>query len=165
MNPVRGLFSDLLLHDMGQGLQAPSPAEGMLPATVERMTVPKFVVEELIRSRSVPFGYGISSVSPPVASVFPQPDQPQFPRGESIDDNCVTWDSLQREWRTAPLWGIADTAPYLHDGRASAIEEAIKWHGGESEAVKQRYLELARIEKDKLLTFLATLRAPVVGSE
>jgi len=23
------------------------------------------------------------------------------------------------EWRTPPLWGVADSAPYLHDGRAA----------------------------------------------
>ena len=30
------------------------------------------------------------------------------------------------EWRTAPLWGVADSAPYLHDGRAATLEEAIE---------------------------------------
>src|SRR5262245_59501110 len=33
------------------------------------------------------------------------------------------------EWRTPPLWGVADSAPYLHDGRAATLEEAITLHG------------------------------------
>ena len=27
------------------------------------------------------------------------------------------------EWRTPPLWGVADSAPYLHDGSARTLEE------------------------------------------
>jgi CxxC motif-containing protein (DUF1111 family) len=34
------------------------------------------------------------------------------------------------EWRTAPLWGVADSGPYLHDGRANSLAEAIELHGG-----------------------------------
>src|SRR5262249_27869616 len=34
------------------------------------------------------------------------------------------------EWRTPPLWGVADSVPYMHDGRAKTLEEAIKFHGG-----------------------------------
>ena len=33
-----------------------------------------------------------------------------------------------REFTTARLWGVADTAPYLHDGRALILEEAILMH-------------------------------------
>ncbi|MCA9158050.1 MAG: hypothetical protein KDA72_06970 [Planctomycetales bacterium] len=32
-----------------------------------------------------------------------------------------SWDALQREWKTPPLWGGADSAPYLHDGRAETL--------------------------------------------
>ena len=28
---------------------------------------------------------------------------------------------LRREWRTPPLWGLRDSAPYMHDGRAGDI--------------------------------------------
>ena len=30
---------------------------------------------------------------------------------------------------TARRWGIADTAPYLHDGRAATLYQAIRYHG------------------------------------
>ena len=31
----------------------------------------------------------------------------------------------QREWRTPPLWGFRDSGPYLHDGRAQNLDEAV----------------------------------------
>ena len=46
------------------------------------------------------------------------------------------------EWRTAPLWGVADSAPYLHDGRAETLEEAIELHGGEAIDVAARFRAL-----------------------
>jgi mono/diheme cytochrome c family protein len=159
--PVRGLFSDLLLHDMGPALQAPSPAAlGALHSMAQTIVTPKFVVRSATERPSVPPGYGNSTLQRPIPESLPPPAQPQFPRGEPTDAAHLTWDWMQREWRTPPLWGIADTAPYLHDGRAETIEEAINWHGGESEAVTKRFLELNQAEKGKLLAFLATLRAP-----
>src|SRR4030095_14519875 len=35
------------------------------------------------------------------------------------------------EWRTPPLWGVADSGPYLHDGRAATLHEAIRLHAGQ----------------------------------
>ena len=36
------------------------------------------------------------------------------------------------EWRAPPLWGVRDTAPYLHDGRAATLQQAIVQHGGQA---------------------------------
>ena len=41
-----------------------------------------------------------------------------------------------RVWLTWPLWGLADSAPYLHDGRALTIDDAIRAHGGEAQAAR-----------------------------
>ena len=48
------------------------------------------------------------------------------------------------EWRTAPLWGMAErlasgTPGLLHDGRAASVAEAILWHGGEAETALGAY--------------------------
>jgi hypothetical protein len=67
---------------------------------------------------------------------------------------------LRREWRTPPLWGVRDSAPYLHDGRAATLEEAIRAHGGEAEAVVEKFRALTAMERDSMLTFLGTLAAP-----
>ena len=45
---------------------------------------------------------------------------------------------------TMKLWGLADTAPYLHDGRALTIFEAIAFHGGEAQRPRDRFLNLKR---------------------
>ena len=38
--------------------------------------------------------------------------------------------ALNRYFTTARLWGVGDSAPYLHDGRAQTLTEAILQHGG-----------------------------------
>jgi cytochrome c peroxidase len=35
---------------------------------------------------------------------------------------------------TENLWGVGSTAPYMHDGRATTIAEAILEHGGEAQS-------------------------------
>ncbi|MHB1562363.1 MAG: di-heme oxidoredictase family protein, partial [Isosphaeraceae bacterium] len=61
-----------------------------------------------------------------------------------------------------PLWGLRDSAPYLHDGRAATIDEAIRLHGGEASASAQRYRQLTEREQVLLHGFLLSLAAPHV---
>jgi hypothetical protein len=62
---------------------------------------------------------------------------------------------------TRPLWGLAETAPYLHDGRAPTVHEAIAWHGGEASGARDAYLDLDEHEQANVRVFLASLsRAP-----
>jgi hypothetical protein len=65
-----------------------------------------------------------------------------------------------REFITAKLWGVADTAPYLHDGRAQTLNEAILLHGGEALAARNSYVNLTIMNKNRLLGFLLKLRTP-----
>ena len=69
------------------------------------------------------------------------------------------------EWRTAPLWGVADSAPYLHDGRAETLREAIELHGGEAVDVTARFKERPAHEQEAIIAFLKTLRAPSSSDE
>lgn len=62
-----------------------------------------------------------------------------------------------REFRTAPLWGISETAPYFHSGAADTIEQAIDLHDGEAAAVRTAFSELTDGERAALLAFLETL--------
>jgi CxxC motif-containing protein (DUF1111 family) len=64
------------------------------------------------------------------------------------------------EWRTPPLWGVADSAPYLHDGRAPTLRDAIVLHGGTAGDTAERFSKLRPAEQEQLLAFLGTLRAP-----
>jgi CxxC motif-containing protein (DUF1111 family) len=82
------------------------------------------------------------------------------PPGSPGVDVTSSLAELRREWRTPPLWGVRDSAPYLHDGRAATLEEAIRAHGGEAEAVVEKFRALTAMERDSLLAFLDTLAAP-----
>jgi len=64
------------------------------------------------------------------------------------------------EFVTAKLWGVADTAPYLHDGRALTLNEAISLHGGEAQSARDAYQALSINKRNQVLAFLMTLRNP-----
>lgn len=64
------------------------------------------------------------------------------------------------EFVTAKLWGVADTAPYLHDGRAMTLAEAIRLHGGEASASRDGFESLDVARQNEILAFLKTLRNP-----
>lgn len=58
---------------------------------------------------------------------------------------------------TRPLWDLADTAPYLHDGRAPTIDAAIELHGGEADASRAHFDALSSEDKAALRIFLLSL--------
>jgi CxxC motif-containing protein (DUF1111 family) len=64
------------------------------------------------------------------------------------------------EWRTPPLWGFRDSAPYLHDGRARTLDQAIAFHGGESAEIAQGFFKLKAKERQQIEAFLKSLTAP-----
>jgi len=64
------------------------------------------------------------------------------------------------EWRTPPLWGVADSAPYLHDGRGDTLEKAIKLHGGQAQQSSQLFFQLPPAQQAQVIDFLKSLRAP-----
>jgi len=107
---VGGIYSDLLLHDMGPAL-----------------------------SDSGSY-YGIS-----------QPDS---------SNEGVT----RREWRTPPLWGFRDSGPYLHDGRAKNLEEAVAFHGGEGEDSAKKFFKRLPDERLRVQAFLRSLVPPIAAS-
>ena len=64
---------------------------------------------------------------------------------------------------TRPLWGLAESAPYLHDGRAATIPEAILLHGGEAAPARDAFAALPRDEQADVHVFLLSLtREPKV---
>src|SRR6185312_2268972 len=65
-----------------------------------------------------------------------------------------------QEWRTPPLWGVRDSGPYLHDGRATTLEQAVGFHGGQAEESTKKFNALSLPEKQKLVAFLKSLVAP-----
>lgn len=61
------------------------------------------------------------------------------------------------EFRTQPLWGVSLSGPFLHDGRAETLREAIEAHGGEASAIRAEFLALDPAEQGDLLEFLEHL--------
>jgi CxxC motif-containing protein (DUF1111 family) len=67
---------------------------------------------------------------------------------------------LPEEWKTPPLWGVADSAPYFHDGGSPTLETAISRHHGDAEAVSIAFKSLSSDDRAAVIAFLETLRAP-----
>jgi mono/diheme cytochrome c family protein len=63
-----------------------------------------------------------------------------------------------REYLTPRLWGVADSAPYLHDGRAPSFDYAIAGHDGEGAAARAAFAALSLEEKGALRVYLMSLR-------
>jgi CxxC motif-containing protein (DUF1111 family) len=83
-----------------------------------------------------------------------------LPTGPPVGGSATPEGATALEWRTPPLWGVRDSAPYLHDGRAETLEQAIAFHGGEAKVVADRFFGLPPARRRQVLVFLNTLGAP-----
>ncbi len=136
LGSIKGIYSDQLLHDMGEDfadVQATAP---------------------LVRTRDVTIrvglpggggGYGASAslstlVNRTVTNVIPT--------------------RREMEWKTPPLWGVRDSYPYMHDGRAPTLRDAIEMHGGEAQRSAAAFRRLPPDQQSSILTFLESLAAP-----
>ena len=108
VGPAKGIYSDLLLHDLGQQLA------------------------------DLGDSYNIDS-------------------DDSLADMSIRELDFQSYWRTPPLWGFRDSGPYLHDGRADNLEQAVAFHGGEAITISRAYFELRSEERLKIQAFLRSL--------
>ena len=77
----------------------------------------------------------------------------------------TTGSPLDSFFVTARLWGVADTAPYLHDGRATTLTAAILAHGGDAQTQRDTFDALSGRDKNAVLSFLRTLTTPVSVAE
>ncbi|MEM8650746.1 MAG: di-heme oxidoredictase family protein [Pseudomonadota bacterium] len=95
--------------------------------------------------------------------IWPYSDFLLHDMGEGLADNQQVGRASGREWRTPPLWGIGLTKTvnghtfFLHDGRARNLKEAILWHGGEAEKVRNTFRDLAKNEREAIIKFLESL--------
>jgi hypothetical protein len=174
IGPVQGLYSDLLLHDMGLGLSDPVLARAAMVQT-EQSLIPtdkrykqegRIIQDDIkVQPVSAQYGGGTQTVDNGttyltelgISTVIPSPTDKKtciLTKYEPVTT------SLAQEWRTPPLWGLADSAPYLHDGRAATVLEAIAQHGGEAEPCLQRFIALSASERAAVLEFLGCLKAP-----
>jgi CxxC motif-containing protein (DUF1111 family) len=130
LGDVEGIYSDLLLHDMGQALSD----SGLYGGVAVPGKGPSDHVEPL-----------------PVLSES---------ESDARQKQATKFGAAPREWRTPPLWGLRDSAPYLHDGRADTISAAVALHGGEGLDAAQRFFRLTLRERQQVELFLLSLALP-----
>jgi CxxC motif-containing protein (DUF1111 family) len=65
--------------------------------------------------------------------------------------------ALPTEIRTPALWGLRFRRPFLHDGRAATIEQAIGHHRHEGELARRGFDQLSETDRARLLAFLRSL--------
>jgi len=84
--------------------------------------------------------------------------------GPLLADGHENEDGVPRSvFLTRPLWGLAESAPYLHDGRAATLADAIGAHGGEAARARDAYAALSTEEQADVQVFLLSLtREPKV---
>jgi CxxC motif-containing protein (DUF1111 family) len=75
----------------------------------------------------------------------------------SLNDNIAQGAAGPNEMRTAPLWGLRARAPFLHDGRASTIMEAILLHDGEALTIRNRFAALPGEQQQAIIAFLNSI--------
>ncbi|WP_020472567.1 di-heme oxidoredictase family protein [Zavarzinella formosa] len=91
-----------------------------------------------------PSGGGYGSDPPRLLNLPPRPEDKPKPE----------------EWKTPPLWGVADSAPYFHDGASPTLASAISRHQGDAATVTKAYQALNTDDQAAVIAFLNTLRAP-----
>ncbi|MFO0561959.1 MAG: di-heme oxidoredictase family protein [Polyangiales bacterium] len=80
--------------------------------------------------------------------------------GKSLADGIAEAGAGPRDWRTAPLIGMRFSRTFLHDGRASTVDEAIRAHAGEGSEANdsvRAYEALSQSERDRLVAFVRGL--------
>ncbi len=75
------------------------------------------------------------------------------PLGDGIAQSGATG----TEMRTAPLWGLRFQPSYLHDGRASTLDQAIRAHDGQGKGANLSYQALSSTQRAQLIAFLNSL--------
>jgi CxxC motif-containing protein (DUF1111 family) len=74
-----------------------------------------------------------------------------------LGDGIAQGTASGTEMRTAPLWGLTRQPRFLHDGRATTVEQAITAHDGQAAAARSRFTALAAPLRSQLLAFLDAL--------
>ena len=77
--------------------------------------------------------------------------------GPGLADGIEMLDAGGSEFRTQPLWGLAASGFFLHDGRVATVRDAILAHGGESQASRDGFAALTAEQQADVLAFLNSL--------
>jgi CxxC motif-containing protein (DUF1111 family) len=140
LGEVEGLYSDMLIHDMGAELGDTGSYTPFVPGSED----PEFIDPPI--SDTVTLAAETASTVTDLTST----SKAKAPTGPAT----------RQEWRTPPLWGVRDSSPYMHDGRAPTLDRAIALHGGQAERSAKAYFSLSPRERLQVQAFLKSLAAP-----
>jgi hypothetical protein len=90
-----------------------------------------------------------------IAEIFG--DLKRHDMGPGLAENIDEIGTGASVWMTQELWGVGSTSPYLHDGRATTLTEAILEHGGEADASRIAFENLLEEDQSDLIAFLDNL--------
>jgi CxxC motif-containing protein (DUF1111 family) len=76
--------------------------------------------------------------------------------GPELADICFA-NATPSEFRTEPLMGVRLMTRFLHDGRATTLEQAIELHNGEAARARERFRTLTAEQRAAVVAFLKTL--------
>jgi hypothetical protein len=91
------------------------------------------------------------------AIIEPYTDLRRHDLGEGLAEPVDEVGTGRSVFLTTALWGVGSSAPYLHDGRAVTLTEAILWHRGEGETSRTNFLRLNTADKKAVIAFLNNL--------
>jgi CxxC motif-containing protein (DUF1111 family) len=74
-----------------------------------------------------------------------------------LGDGIVQGAANGQQMRTAPLWGLGVRTSFLHDARASTLEEAIQAHDGQGKDAATAFGDLSKQDAKDLIKFLRSL--------
>jgi CxxC motif-containing protein (DUF1111 family) len=97
---------------------------------------------------------GPGNAGPVPTTIRPYSDLLLHDMGAGLADGFEQGSATGREFRTMPLWRVADRAHFLHDGRARTIPDAIRAHGGQAAGAVAAFTALSPSDLQALLDFL-----------
>jgi CxxC motif-containing protein (DUF1111 family) len=147
---VENIYSDLLLHDLGPALGDVGQYGVFDPSSSE---------DEIVDDP----GSVAATTEAPHRPMMGSASIVQFGGPGQQIKRPTSGPASRFEWRTPALWGLRDSAPYLHDGRAKTLDQAIAFHGGEAGGIAGRFFKLTAKERLQFEAFLKSLTAPAAA--
>lgn len=77
--------------------------------------------------------------------------------GPELADPAASDGIAAELWLMRSLAGVGSTGPWLHDGRATTLDEAIRMHGGEGSESRARFAALPVRDRGAIVAFLENL--------
>jgi CxxC motif-containing protein (DUF1111 family) len=152
---------ELGLRNAGAGVEVADATRDLFVSYVSSLSAPA-MLDEKSRGHAVfeRAGCGACHTTLKAANgtkVYALTDLLLHDMGAELEDGIAEGNAKSSEWRTAPLWNLADelaSGGLLHDGRARSIGEAVQWHGGDASRARSAYQGLSSVDQAAIGKYL-----------